>query len=170
MLYFPQLSSGATGQYPINKRRSQRTIVNHLPDGHVIKFSDPGATFVQWQLSFHDLSDSEIATLQQFFTACEGQLNRFTFLDPAGNLLAWSSDLSQSVWQASTLLQITGGIADPNGGSAAIRITNPSASELTLQQGINAPGWFTYCFSGYVRSQSVATISLSRQAGAAAAS
>jgi hypothetical protein len=66
MPYFPQLSSGATGQYPVQKRRTERTIINQLPDGHTVKFADAGAEQVEWQLTFQDLTDSEIAGLQQF--------------------------------------------------------------------------------------------------------
>src|SRR6267378_4240496 len=134
MLYFPQLASGATGQYPIRKRSLDRTIVNRAPDGRTIKYSDAGATLLEWQLAFQSLDDGEINALQQFFSACEGRLNAFTFLNPVGNLLAWSEALGQPVWETSTLLQLNAGIPDPNGGSAATRVTNSTASDLTLQQ------------------------------------
>ena len=32
MLYFPQLSTGAVGQYPIQKRRLTRTVVNEASE------------------------------------------------------------------------------------------------------------------------------------------
>jgi hypothetical protein len=163
MLYFPQLSSGATGQYPIQKRLIERTIINQLPDGRTVKFADAGAEQVEWQLSYQDLTDSEIANLQQFFLASEGQLTGFTFLDPLGNLLAWSEALNQSAWEASTLLQLTVGIADPSGGANATRIVNPTGSDLGVQQSVNAPGALVYCFSVYVRSQNGVAISLFRQ-------
>ena len=166
MLYFPQLSSGATGQYPIRKRSIDRTIVNRAPDGRTIKYSDAGATLLEWQLAFQSLDDGEINALQQFFSACEGRLNAFTFLNPVGNLLAWSEALGQPVWQTNTL-QLNAGISDPNGGSAATRVTNSTASDLTLQQSINAPGWFSYCFSMYVRGQSTSSVSLYLRAGTA---
>jgi hypothetical protein len=167
MLAFPQLPSGAPAQFPIKKHCAQRTIVNTLTDGHVVRLADPGAALSQWQLLYQNLADAEIAILQQFFATCEGQLNAFTFLDPLGNLLAWSEALDQAVWEASSLLQMTAGIADPTGGTAATRIANPTASDLTLQQTINAPGWFSYCFSLYVRSQGSAGVTLFLQAGAA---
>ena len=167
MLAFPQLPSGAAAQYPITKHRAQRTIVNTLPDGHTLTLADPGAALTKWQLTYHTLADTEIAILEQFFATCEGQLNPFTFLDPLNNLLAWSEALEQAVWEASSLLQMTAGISDPTGGTAATRITNPTGADLTLQQTINAPGWFSYCFSLYARSQSDGGVALSLQAGAA---
>ena len=163
MLYFPQLASGATGQYPIQKRRLARTVINQLPDGHTVKFADAGAEQIEWQLTFQDLTDAEIAELQQFFATCEGQLNGFTFLDPLDNLLAWSESLSQTAWEASTLLQLTAGIDDPVGGTSATRIANPTGADLGVQQSVSAPGGLVYCFSAYIRSQNGAPISLFRQ-------
>src|SRR5712664_3575784 len=118
---------------------------------------------------YQNLADAEIAILQQFFATCEGQLTAFTFLDPLSNLLAWSEALNQAAWEASPLLQMTTGIADPTGGTAATRLTNPTGADLTLQQTINAPGWFTYCSSLYVRGQNGGTVSLFLQAGTASA-
>ena len=57
----------------------------------------------------HDLSDEEAAALRAFFDAAEGTLNGFTFLDPAGNLLAWSDQLDNAAWQTDPLLSLTGG-------------------------------------------------------------
>jgi hypothetical protein len=165
MLHFPQFASGAVGQYPVSKSLVQRTITNTLPDGSTVKYADPGAPFVHWNLQFEGLSDSEAALLQQFFAICEGQLNAFTFTDPLGNLLVWSEDLTQPAWQASTLLQFVTGAPDPNGGTSATQITNPTGADLTVQQTIGAPGWYSYCFSAYVQSQSGVTVSLVRQAG-----
>ena len=111
MLYFPQLPSGATGQYPIKKTGNQRTIISSAPDGHAFKLADSGAVLVEWQLQYQNLTDAEINVLEQFFLACDGQLIAFAFADPVGNLLAWSEALDQPVWEASTLLQVTGGIS-----------------------------------------------------------
>lgn len=165
MLYFPQLVSGAVGQFPVIKNVIQRTITNVLPDGSTVKYADPGAPLVQWQLQYQGLADSEIGTLQQFFAVCEGQLNVFTFTDPLSNLLLWSEDLTQPEWQASTLLQFSTGAPDPNGGTSATQVTNPTGADMTVQQTIAAPGWYCYALSVYVQSQTGANISLLRQAG-----
>src|SRR5579863_7181856 len=166
MLYFPQLASGGTAQYPVQKSYNARTIINTCEDGHTVKLFDAGATNQQWTFPLQDLTDAELNTLQTFFSTCEGQLNPFTFLDPLSNLLMWSDMLDQAAWQSSTVLQIEPGIDDPIGGTMASRLINPSAADLTLQQTVNAPGWFFYCFSVYARSQS-GNISLFLQAGSA---
>jgi hypothetical protein len=167
MLYFPQLASGSTGQYPIHKLDTSRTIINSCLDGTKIKFVDAGAHSVQWQLRFHNLTDGELNTLQQFFTIAEGRLKSFTFLDPTSNLLLWSDGFDHSVWEKDGTLQLFSDIEDPSGGASASRIVNSSTSDLSIQQTLNVPGWFCYSFSVYARDPSTSTISLFRQSGAA---
>jgi hypothetical protein len=162
MIYFPQLSSGATSQFPITRQRSARTVVNQSCQGYQVKLADPGAAITGWHLSFKEMSDQELAAVEALFQAAEGRLTPFTFLDPADNLLAWSEQQNEAVWQADPLLTLTGGLADPLGGKAAYQIGNPTASTLTLQQSINAPAALTYCLSLYARSDQSKTVRLVR--------
>src|SRR5271157_2766382 len=111
MLVYPQLTSGALGQFPMVRRRRARTIVNSAADGSSVKLGDPGAAGTEWQLAYTGLSDTELAALQQFFLATEGSLNGFTFLDPAANLLAWSEVLNDSAWSADPQLTLQGSVA-----------------------------------------------------------
>ena len=106
---FPQLPTGALSQFPLRKRRLSRTVVNTMADGRTIKLPDVAAQVTEWQLQYTGLSDPELATLAQFFASVEGSLNGFTFLDPNGNLLAWSDDPSQVEWQKASFLTLTGG-------------------------------------------------------------
>jgi|ERR1035441_317259 hypothetical protein len=162
MFYFPQLSSGATGQYPITRQRSARTVVNQSCQGYQVKLADPGAAITNWHLSFEEMSDEELAALEVLFQAVEGRLSPFTFVDPADNLLAWSDQQNQAVWQADPLLTLTGGAADPMGGMAAYQVTNPTPATLKLQQSINAPASLDYCLSLYARSDQSARVWLVR--------
>jgi len=152
MIYFPQLASGATGQFPITRQRSARTVVNQSCQGYQVKLADPGAAITEWHLSFTEISDQELAALEALFQAVEGSLTPFTFLDPADNLLAWSGQQNQSVWQADPLLTLTGGVADPMGGTSAYQLSNPTGATLMLQQSINAPASLDYCLSLYASS------------------
>lgn len=152
MIYFPQLSSGATGQFPITRQRSARTVVNESWQGYQVKLADAAAAITDWHLSFEEMSDQELAALEALFQAVEGKLTPFTFLDPADNLLAWSEQQTQPVWQADPLLAVTGGMADPLGGTSAYQVSNPTAATLMLQQSINAPASLDYCLSLYARS------------------
>src|SRR5438876_2089386 len=166
MQVFPQLLSGSIAQYPLRKRQLSRTVINQTRDGRTIKFDDPDAAGIEWELIFQALTDGELDTLQQSFSAAEGRLNAFTFLDPTANLLTWSEKLDESIWQGNTLLQLQPGVPGPAAASAT-RLINTTAASIAIQQDVNAPGWFVYTFSVYARSDTPGNISLFRQAGTA---
>jgi|SRR5450432_83162 hypothetical protein len=152
MLVYPQLATGALSQFPIRKQHRKRTVVNTAADGTSIKLADPNGELTQWQLAYADLSDAEAGALEQFYSAAEGTLNSFVFLDPSGNLLAWSSKLDDEVWTPGPLLSVIGGISDPDGGTEAWRLTNSSAGAQDIIQTLEAPAGYFYCLSAYVRS------------------
>ena len=160
MAAYPQLGSGALSQFPVQKTRRARTVVNEAADGSTIKLADPAVQVTEWVLTYTDLSDEEAAALGTFFSAMEGTLNGFTFLDPAGNLLAWSEQLDQAVWQKDPLLTVTGGVTDPRGGAAAWRLSNHGGAEQSAAQTLAAPGGYQYCWSAYVRAASATSVGL----------
>jgi hypothetical protein len=157
---YPQLTTGALSQFPIRKGRRQRTIINAAADGSAIKLADPAGAIVEWQLTYTGLSDTELAALQQFFVAAEGSLNGFTFVDPSGNLLAWSEDLSNAVWDPGPFLSATGGIADPLGGTGGWHLSNSGAGSQSMAQTLNTPAGYIYSFSIYARAAQVTTVNL----------
>jgi hypothetical protein len=160
MLYYPQLTTGSIAQFPVTRTANMRTVANQLSSGFTIRMADTGAQKVQWRLVYSDLTDGERSSLESLFEASEGQLNTFTFLDPTDNLLMWSEDWTQSVWTPDALLQVTGGIADPLGGSAAMQLTNTAQTTQQIIQNTSGPSSFMYCYSLYVRSAAPATIQL----------
>src|SRR4051794_32779101 len=129
MLVYPQLESGALTQYPVLKARRPRTVINRMPDGSTIRIADPAAETTEWLLAYEDLSDAEAIALRSFFDAAEGTLQSFTFLDPTGNLLAFSEQLDDNVWQRDPLLSTSSGIADPKGGTAAWQLRNQGGGD-----------------------------------------
>jgi hypothetical protein len=160
MATYPQLESGALSQFPVQKNRRARTVVNRAADGSTIKLADPAAKVTEWLLTYADLNDQEATALLGFFAAAEGRLNGFTFLDPAGNLLAWSDQLDQAVWQKDPLLSLTGGITDPRGGIQAWRLSNSGGAGQALGQTLAAPGEYRYCLSAYVRAATATSVGL----------
>ncbi|MCU1235007.1 MAG: hypothetical protein JWP63_2974 [Candidatus Solibacter sp.] len=159
-LVYPQLGTGALSQFPIRKSRRTRTVMNRAADGSTIKLADPAGVVTEWSLTYADLSDQEAGALQAFFEAAEGSLSAFTFLDPAGNLLAWSEQFDNDVWQRDPFLQVTAGVDDPRGGTGASAIANSGGAGQTLPQTIAAPGGLQYCFSVYVRAASSTSVRL----------
>jgi hypothetical protein len=167
MQCFPQLQTGALGQYPIRKIRSERTVRNVCLDGREIKLADPSGASTEWQLTFQELTDGEIGALEAFYQSMEGRLGTFTFLDPTDNLCAWSGQLDAAVWQTDPLLQVTGSVADPFGGTRAYRFANPAGATLQTVQTLNAPESFHYCLSVYARSEAPGEVTLIRSSQSA---
>ena len=161
MLAYPQLSSGAISQFPVKRRRQQRTIVNDLGNGWTVKQNDPYGAITEWTLPYSGLTGAEVTVLEGFFAEAEGTLNGFTFLDPVSNLLAHSSgDPTKTPWQHGPLLSAEGAIADPAGGTAGWHLTNSGAGTQSITQTIAAPGGYLYCFSVYARAAQPAAVTL----------
>lgn len=160
MLIFPQLGSGALSQFPVQKRRRLRTVLNDAGDGRSIKLADPAGEFTEWSLAYAHLTDDEVSALQQLYTTAEGTLKGFTFVDPTSNLLAWSGQLSNSVWQPGPFLSVTQGIDDPSGGTNAWHLSNAGTGPQSILQTLSAPAGYLYCFSAYVRSSSISTVTM----------
>ena len=154
-------------QFPVQKNRRARTVVNQAADGSRIKLADPAVKVTEWVLSYADLSDAEATALLGFYAAAEGTLNGFTFLDPVGNLLAWSDQLDQADWQKDPLLSLTPGIADPRGGTQAWRLSNSGGAEQGIGQTLAAPGAYQYCLSAYVRAAAATSVGLTAGSQAA---
>lgn len=170
MAYFPQLVTGAVGQFPGSRKTTARTVVNEAADGRQVKLADPTGGGLEWKLEMKGLTDEEWAAIEALFESVEGRLNAFTFLDPFDNLLKWSEDLSAGAWLAGAGLTLTPGIGDPAGGTQATRVANGGAGPETLGQIINAPSDFRYAMSVYARSAAPAKSTLYQRSGAETAS
>ncbi len=165
MAYFPQLVTGAAGQFPAKRRTVRRTVVNEAADGRVLKLTDAAASAVEWDLELKGLTDAEWGAIEMLFEAVEGRLGTFAFLDPFDNLLKWSEDLTASVWAAGLGLALTAGVADPFGGTGATSVANTGAGAAAVSQSINAPGWYSYAVSVYARSAAATQVTLYQSAG-----
>ncbi|MDX2153228.1 MAG: hypothetical protein SFV54_20960 [Bryobacteraceae bacterium] len=137
-----------------------RTPRTESPDGYSYRYSDAASESQTWELQFRGLGHSERQAIEDHFKAAEGRHRPFAYVDPAGNLLLWSEDLSAAVWNKGPLLQATPGYTDPMGGSSAWRTVNTSVADQRLTQILNCPQGYTYCFSAYVRSDVVDSIRL----------
>ncbi len=166
MLYFPQLASGAVSQFPCRKYVRQRTLVNTLADGSEVKLFDPGACRVEWEIDLASLTNAEWGAIRELFGAVEGQLGTFLFLDPFGNLLSWSEEPGAAAWAKDAGLALTGGVADPRGGTGATRIANSSGTAQNVAQTAAVPSWYRYCFSVWARSEAAGHATLFVSAGA----
>jgi hypothetical protein len=153
MLVYPQLSTGALCQFPLRKVRRARTVSNRAADGSTIKLADPAAEITEWQLEYSDLSDDEAAALRGFFASVEGTLIAFTFMDPAGNLLASTENFSSDEWQREPMLTVTA-------GDGFWHVANGGGAGQALTQTLEVPGAYDYCLSAYARSTTAAGVGL----------
>ena len=160
MLVFPQMSTGSVALYPLQRRRSRRTVVNTLRDGSSVVYADPDWAEKRWDLECAGLSQVEWGAVEGLFDAVTGRLGTFTFLEPAGNLLAQSEDFASSVWDKGVLVGVTAGISDPLGGTAAGRVTNSSPVAGDVAQTLAVPGDFQYSLSVWARATVAASVTL----------
>jgi hypothetical protein len=150
MLYYPQLSTGAIAQYPLQRALYRRTVMNETVSGAFLKYADLDANAISWTLKYTGLTDAERAALEDLFRAVEGRLRHFVLLDPGSNLLRWSKDLSRPVWHSNPLLVVEQ-CDGPYAGTRAVRVTNGAQITQGIQQTLEAPAWYRYCFSVYAR-------------------
>src|SRR5262249_3587802 len=71
-----------------------------------------------------------------------GQWETFTLLDPAGNLLVNSENLSATTWTNGPLIQLTTGLADPLGTNRATRVVNAGQAAQAGTQTLAGPADF----------------------------
>lgn len=170
MRVFPQLTTGASGLYPLTKRSRQRTVVNTLGDGGTDVFADPDAAALGWELRAIGLTTSEWNAIEALFQASSGMWLAFTFLDPTANLLIRSEEFGSTAWTNGALIQLTTGITDPLSTTRATRAINAGQGAGALAQTLSVPGNFHYCLSVWARTAggSSLTLVLSTTGGSAA--
>ena len=82
MTTYPQLESGALSQFPVQKTRRARTVMNQAADGSTIKLADPAGMVTEWTLTYVDLSDAEATALWDRTWGATGSGAGGTSLDP----------------------------------------------------------------------------------------
>jgi hypothetical protein len=163
MNWFPQVGAGAVAQFPLQRKRVWRAITNVLESGELVSLPDVNGGQIEWNLSYQELTDAEVANLTSLFAESGGEAGSFGFVDPFANLLGWSEDLSQPDWQLGELTA-TGGFSDPVGTARAWTLQNANGAEQMLSQSLGVPGAYTICFSAYVRSDTAGSIGMLRDA------
>jgi hypothetical protein len=87
--------------YPLTREVHFATRVNQMPDLTEYRATETATPLFRWDLTLEPLTDIEAATVQSFLQARGGGYESFSFLDPLDNLLQWSEDFTQAVWQKS---------------------------------------------------------------------
>ena len=160
MLVFPQLSTGAVALYPVTRQSVLRKVVNTLPDGSTVVYSDPAAAQTMWELQAKGLTATEWTAIETLFDAVAGQWQTFTLLDPAGNLFANSELLSAGSWVNGALITLTAGIGDPLGTTRATRVVNTGIAAEQVAQTLTVPGNYRYCVSAWAKTTGGSSVTL----------
>ena len=79
---FPTLRTSAFAQYPATRSiRFQNQVVQFV-DGSAQRYRDSSGALRQWQIRLDLLDESEMATIDEFFTDNQGAFGSFAFTDP----------------------------------------------------------------------------------------
>ena len=82
MANFPQLSTGAVTQYPLQITSGQASQVIRFLDGTDQRYRMQGRMLRQWQIKLNLLNEQEAQALASFFEAQLGDYSSFDFPDP----------------------------------------------------------------------------------------
>ncbi len=82
MATFPLLKTTAVMQYPATKEARFHNQALRFVDGGEQRYRDGGAPLHAWTILLSELDDSEMAAMEGFFAANQGQLTSFAFTDP----------------------------------------------------------------------------------------
>ncbi|MBX9601731.1 MAG: hypothetical protein K2X35_12025 [Bryobacteraceae bacterium] len=167
MLVFPQLREGAAGQFPLEKVVRRRAVTHESPEGFRSSYRDGDFAEIEWELPLRGLTGEEWGAIETLFRSVRGRLKTFTFLDPLGNLLSSSEDFASAYWTRDPLSQVTAGLSDAIGGTAASRITNTGQAAQGIRQRLAAPAAFHYCFSLFARSDGGSRVWIGCRSGTA---
>lgn len=163
--YFPQLA-GVLAQYPYTSSASYATIRDDMDMGRRYAFSQIGAglsrfptePLYRWPNNYSQLTDAQAVTLETFFDSMAGRFGEFAYLDPGGNLVQYSEDLSHSSWGKFNLSLTASGITDPYGGTRATQVTSSGAngilSTIVLETLVNGTLGMSFCGSVWLRAAS----------------
>lgn len=152
MLVFPQLTTGAATLYPVRKISVRRSVVNELLDGGRVSYADPDWAEQRWEMHAIGLRRQEWAAVEALYETVNGPLRTFTFLEPAGNLLARSEEFDAPEWDNDPFIALEAGVDDPLGTARATRVTNTSGVAAGgIEQTLAVPGNFRYAASVWAR-------------------
>ena len=82
MASFPQLKTGAVAQYPATRVVQFQNQTLRFVDGNEQRYRDAGGPLHKWVIKFDLLDEGEMAAMDAFFAANQGQFASFTFTDP----------------------------------------------------------------------------------------
>jgi hypothetical protein len=159
-VYFPQLRAGAAMQYPLSKELRYRTVLHDADAVSEQRSADDRAARVMWTLQLRGLNDSELAAIVGLYQQVRGSHGEFVFLDPEGNLLVHSEDLSNPTWQKTAGLSVVAAATGPAISTTGWRLTAPAGQPGEVWQARTLPAQFHWLLSMYARADTATDLTL----------
>jgi hypothetical protein len=167
-LTIPPLDNGLIAQLPVELEIRRSAPENRFADGTVMAAASEARSVYRWRLSLEHLNAAEWARYETFLALTKNGIAPFRFLDPLGNLLSHTSDLSAPVWLIPPGLTVAP-FEDPEFSNAFI-LTNGTGQSLSMQQSVSMHAVYLGCFSVWAKWAGGAVFSLEQSSGAAFAS
>lgn len=170
MTYFPQINGNLIlTQLPYQSSQEYDSVAQDLDTGMRWTFPRraagldgyPTVPLLKFNLNFPTITDAEVTTLAAFHDSMRGQWGEFRFLDPGGNLLQYSEDLSQSYWDKSSGSVVpTSGAADPFGHTLGTGLSGGGGSAIKGLVGASDGGMsgFVVCASVWIKGGASVTL------------
>jgi hypothetical protein len=127
--------------FPLKRETCFLTRVNRLEGGAEYRLCEQQRRLCRWEFDLRNATLEQLQRLEASFQGVAGRYESFAFLDPLENLLLWSEDFSQTVWEKTDApaFQAGGQLPDPLGGNGAQRWSNTSPSPNALSQWLAVP-------------------------------
>jgi hypothetical protein len=82
MARFPRLKTNAVAQYPAARTAAYRNRALRFIDGSEQRYRDRGGPLHRWEIRLEQLDETEMAAIDEFFSANQGRFGSFAFTDP----------------------------------------------------------------------------------------
>lgn len=143
-IYFPPLANGMITQLPYSQEDWYDNVTVDSPSGKRYSYNRRASALWAAAPIYTSITDAEVATLEAFFTARQGRLQDFIFVDPGGNLIPVSENYADASWSISGLSFFSAALADPWGGSLASGFTGGGSLVAPVLPDGSAPAyWLT---------------------------
>jgi hypothetical protein len=117
MAIFPILKTTAVAQYPAMRYVQFRNQTVRFVDGTEQRYRDASGPLHRWGIRLSELDESEIAAVEEFFAANQGEFGSFAFTDP------WDGHVYSDCSLVGELLDVQA-LAEARGGTTLTVVEN----------------------------------------------
>ena len=109
MATFPTLKTTAVAQYPAMRYVLFKNQTVRFVDGTEQRYRDASGPLHRWGIRLSELDEGEIAAVEEFFAANQGEFGSFAFTDPWNGQVYNNCSLMGESLDVQTLAETRGG-------------------------------------------------------------